>query len=233
MSALSSLAAALGISDLGEPVTMGLSEFDLIAFQEKDETLKAFQYFPETINDTKAPEYAKRSIPGGSHPIFQFINGGDRQISFTAIFTQAKNPEDQNLLEALLNGTFSFSINDDTKHNLPGGVATAIAWLRAFTYPEYDDNGTALPPPAAVVYLPNSGIIGSGEFLDSFVGVMTECNVIYESFHRNGTPRLVAVSLAFQEIVQTSPNWRFMGREDATFKEVATAYTREMQGLDG
>lgn len=232
MSALSSIASALGISDTAEPVTMGISEFDLTASEEVDGTLQAFQYFPETINDTKAPEYARRPVPGGSHPIVQFIHGGERVISFTAMFTQAKSPEDVGFLTALLNGDFNLSLNDDTKHNNQGGIPAAIAWLRSFTYPEYLDTGAAKPPPAAVIYLPNSGIVGSGEYLDSLVGVMTECNVIYEAFHRNGAPRLAAVSLSFVEIVQTSPAWRFMGRDDPTFTSVRSAYSRTMQGLD-
>lgn len=233
MSALSSLATALGLSDTAEPVTMGLSEFDLVNSEERDGTLQAFQYFPETINDSKGAEYARRSIPGGSHPLVQFVNGGERVIAFVATFTQSKNPEGQGLLAAMLNGSFSFSIGEDTKHNLPqGGIATAIAWLRSFTYPEYDDNGVMIPPPAACVYLPNSGLIGSGNYLDSFIGVMTDCNVVYEAFHRNGEPRIVAVSLSFLEVVQTSPSWRFMGRNDFDFEKARKGYKFDMQGLD-
>lgn len=232
MSALSSLASALNLSDTAEPVTMGLSEFDVVTCEERDGTLQAFQYFPETINDSKSAEYARRPVPGGSHPILQFIHGGERTISFTAVFTQAKNNENQGGLAAFLNGSFDLSLTDDTKHNLPsGGIAAAVAWLRSFTYPEFDPSGVSNPPPAAIVYLPNSGIIGTGDYEDSFIGVMTTCDVVYEAFHRNGEPRLVAVSLTFVEIVQTSTSWRFMGRDDDTFAAARQAYKFDMQGL--
>jgi|GEM_PF-7113493 len=229
MSAISSIAGAIGLSGIAEPVTMGIEEFDLTTGTDVAGTLKALQYFPETISDSKSPEWARRSVPGGSHPIVSFINGGERVISFTAIFTNEKNPEETGLLSGLLSGSTSFGLKGATKSTLPdGGISAAIAWLRAFTCPDYLSNGTAKPPPACSVYIPGSGIIGAGNYIDSFVGVMTECNVTYQAFHRNGAPRIVEVSLSFVEIAQTSLNWQFQGRSE--FKELADLYTLEMKG---
>lgn len=232
MSAISSLASAFGVSATADPVAMGIAALDLTTGEE-DPTIRAFQYFPETISDSKSPDWSRKHVPGGSHPIVSFINGGERTISFTATFTHEKNPEKLGALAAILTGSSSFGLKADTKHTLPageddqsGGIPSAIAWLRSFTCPDYLDNGTATPPPACVVYMPNSGIIGSNGTIDYFVGVMTECNVTYQAFHRNGAPKIVEVALSFVEIAQDGLDWFFTGRSD--FQELADAYSLEM-----
>ena len=45
-----------------------------------------FQYFPETLSDTKAINYSSREILGANLPIYQWVSGGERLITFTAIF---------------------------------------------------------------------------------------------------------------------------------------------------
>ena len=233
MGAISSLASVLGISSTAEPVTAALAELDPKTFVDKPGTMRAFQYFPEQISDNKGAEWSRRSVPGGSHPIVQFVNGGERTISFTAIFTQDENPESSLF-------AFDFSLSDllggPPKHTVD--VAAAIAWLRSFTYPDYDDNtGSAKAPPLAILYLPGSGIVGASQFKDSIVGAMTACNVVYEAFHRNGAPRIAAVSLEFVEVIQTSQAWRFQGRR--TIKglddesEYFPTYSRPVIGVDG
>lgn len=234
MSAVSSLASAFGVSATADPVTMGIAALDLTTGEE-DPVIKAFQYYPETISDSKSPEWSRKHVPGGSHPILSFINGGERTISFTAQFTHEMNPEPIGLLASLLTGSASFGLSGPTKHTLPageddprGGIPAAIAWLRSFTCPDYLENGTAVPPPACVVYMPNSGIIGSNGSVDYFVGVMTECNVTYQAFHRNGAPKIVEVSLSFVESTQDGLDWFFTGRSDLGFKELSDGYSLAM-----
>ena len=56
----------------------------------------AFQYFPDTVSDTKQVNWTPREIPGGSLPIYQWVASGERLISFTAYFTadvDLENPE--------------------------------------------------------------------------------------------------------------------------------------------
>ena len=229
MGLISSLSSVLGISETSTPVTAALSAldpetgFELIAESLDDGDsdvinaagFQAFQYFPETISDSKSPEWSRNSVPGGSHPILSFINGGERVISFPAVFTQDENPEVQSLFSQLLTGTFEVSLGSlfggDRKDTVD--IAAAIAWLREFTYPEYKNN-ISKAPPFAIVYLPNSGIIGGGQFLDSIVGAMVQCDVTYEKFHRNGSPRVSVVQLSFVETVQTGENWKFVGAKD-------------------
>ena len=239
MGVVSSLASVLGISETSTPVTAAISELDPTTGQEKsDSTLvtaakslangvigsapsndnhQAFQYFPENISDSKSPEWSRKFVPGGSHPIVTFINGGERVISFSAVFTQEENTEPSSLAQTFLTGgDFDLQslvgLNQVRKDTVD--IAAAIAYLRKFTYPDYPQ-GVATPPPFAILYLPNSGIVGTaGGALDSIVGAMIQCDVTYEKFHRNGSARIAVVSLSFVEVVQTGENWGYTGRSD-------------------
>jgi len=229
MGIASSLASVLGLSDSAMPVTAGISELDKKSNREVPSSLQAFQYFPETISDTKAADWVRKNVPGGSHPIMSFINGGERTVSFTVIFTQEENPEEVSTVASLLSGKFELfkpSNRKDTEKNIPG----AISYLRSFTYPDYVQD-VAKSPPFAIVYLPNSGITSQQGFEDSIVGAMVQCDVTYEKFHRNGSPRYVAMQLSFVEVVQTSANWRFVGREDLRAQFAGREYKRAMVGV--
>lgn len=229
MGVAQSLASVLGISDSAVPVTAGIAELDRKSQREVPGSIQAFQYFPETITDTKAADWVRKNVPGGSHPILSFINGGERTLSFTVVFTQEENPEEISTIASLLTGKFELfkeSNRKDTEKNLAG----AIAYLRGFTYPEYVQ-GVSKSPPFAIVYLPNSGITSQQGFEDSIVGAMVQCDVTYEKFHRNGAPRYVAMQLSFVEIVQTSENWKFIGRSDLQAQFQGREYKRSMVGL--
>lgn len=41
-----------------------------------------FQYNPENISDSKSTDYATIKIPGMSHPRYQYVAGGARQLNF-------------------------------------------------------------------------------------------------------------------------------------------------------
>ena len=238
MSLISSVASIVGVKETSTPVTAAISEFDTKTNSEKSGTLRAFQYFPEQINDTRAPRYSSRDVPGSSHPILGFINGGSREIGFDAVFTQEENPEPRGL-GGLLTGTFNFNpvslLSDSVFGKSPQkntvDVAAAIAWLRSFTYPDYV-NDVAVAPPMCILYLPGSGIVGHGNFPESIVGVMTGCNVTYEAFHRNGAPRIVVVSLTFLETVQVGANWKYIGRSDVlNASQAYNRYTKQAVGI--
>lgn len=230
MSAISSVASMLGVSETSAPVTAGIGALDQKTGVEKSGSLQAFQYFPETVSDSKSPEWSRRTVPGGSHPLMSFVHGGERSITFPAIFTQEDNPEPIGLISGLLTGSFSLSASSllgkkERKDTVD--IAAAIAYLRQFTYPKYV-NDLANPPPFVVVYLPNSGIVSAMGGGSSFVGAMTQCDVTYEAFHRNGSPRIATVQLGFVEVVQVGPNWRFSGSE--SFQKQADSYKRTMIG---
>ena len=259
MGLVSSLSSILGISETAAPVTAAISELDPITGQEKsadfEEALffgetegiksagfQAFQYFPETITDNKSPEWIRKNMPGGSHPILSFLNGGERIISFAAVFTQDENPEPIGALASILTGSFEIGLSDlfggGAERKDTADISAALAFLRKFTYPNYKES-VAQAPPFAIIYLPNSGIIGQSVFVDSIVGAMVQCDVTYEKFHRNGAPRICVVNLSFVETVQIGENWSFVGRADINdnldfqnFGEGRKPYTREVLAAD-
>jgi hypothetical protein len=51
-------------------------------------TLHSFKFpmNPEELRDAVSPEYAAHSIPGQGRPSYQFVNGGEREISFKLHF---------------------------------------------------------------------------------------------------------------------------------------------------
>ena len=159
-------------------------------------------------------------------------DGGERVISFPAVFTQEMTPEPKNL-GTLLTGGFSLSAKDilgKKEDKSTVNIAAAIAWLRQYTYPRYDKN-VAKAPNKVILYLPNSGIVGIQGYVDSIVAVMTQCDVTYEVFHRNGAPRLAVVQLSFTETVQVGPGWKFVGAD--TMIGLSKQYQRAPIGIQG
>lgn len=129
---------------------------------------RSFQYFPETISDTKASNYQTKVIPGLSHPLYQWTSSGAREISFEAIFTRDRalsSNEKKAILgsnEALVKAssasqttrnheagrqaaitgiTSASALGKNTDPRNPD-IPSAIAWLRSFMYPEYSQDGT-------------------------------------------------------------------------------------------
>lgn len=225
-SSISSLASIVNMFAGSDPVKAQLIPLDNNG-REVSEQQRAFQYFPNEISDSKSANYATKNIPGGSHPLYQFINGGDRTISFSAIFTSDEDPAPPGILGALqgglelglgsitnlLGGNNPLNSSGTTVHNAP--VDSGVIWLRSFLYPRYQGS-VASPPPVVRLYLPNSGIHGTTDgkspqlVLDSVDCIMTQCDVTYDSFYRNGKQRISTVSLSFNETVQTGKaNWGF------------------------
>jgi hypothetical protein len=223
---ISSLASLVNMFAGADPVKAQLIPLDENG-EEREVLQRAFQYFPENISDSKTANYASKNIPGASHPLYQFINGGDRTISFTAIFTSDEDPSPPGLLAALQGG-IDISVSNiaaatglrQKKHVT--NVDSAVIWLRSFLYPRYTSDfqplGTVAPPPVVRLYLPNSNIHGTTRngalMLDSIDCIMTQCDVVYESFYRNGTQRITTVSLTFYETIQTgADNWQYANGE--------------------
>lgn len=162
----------------------------------------ALQYFPEAISDTKQVNYVQKAIPGGNLPLYQWINGGERTISFTAAFSS-----DVDL--SLHDGRTYEALKGQELLDRNVNVAAAILWLRSFMMPTYDEKtARPLPPPRASLSIPGSAIGYTGgvnKWDDSphkIRCVMTQCDVEYKAFFPSGTPRLASVSLSFGQIAQ-------------------------------
>ena len=140
-----------------------------------------FQYFPESISDTKAVNYQTKDIPGGSLPLYQWTSSGERIISFTAYFTSdidlcaggpqtqaAYGANDPNPMFANLSSQGLASRNID--------VRTALYALRRFLFPIYQKQGTqpgqplTQSPPKVMLVFTGSGLGllgGFGQMPDS------------------------------------------------------------------
>lgn len=190
---------------------------------ESDDQIRCFQYFPETINDSKGADWDVKKIPGLSHPLYSWVSGSERSISFTATFTRdtdidvaglnARFPDRFNTsINNVFSETSAFETsvvpNDLDNVDIPG----AVAWLRQFLYPRYTQGGVraerSLPPKKLVLVLPNVRLNYSNQAFGAseLPCIMRQCDVTHEGFFSSGTPRITRIALSFDEIIQLSGN---------------------------
>jgi len=211
MSAISSFASAFRGGQMPLPSRMLLTPFqeDLPPGESATAQARIFQYFPDTINDARQTAYQEKPIPGMSHPLYQWTSGGSREISFMAIFTRdrALTDDEKNaqLLSTVTGGSRAFGVIDMRNVDIP----SAIGWLRSYTYPEYGTSGKnkyerPRPPRRLILTLPGLRINqGMPELPDDEIRcIMVQCDVSYEGFFNDGTPRIARVTLAFAETIQ-------------------------------
>jgi hypothetical protein len=148
---------------------------------------RRFQYFPETLQDTKAVNYQTREVPGGSLPLYQYVNSGERLVTFTAFFTTDVDHyagSEVNELGAAVTGLFGdqrFAVADALRTTALTGVILqaqtrlqaagvlsrnpfvpgALVWLRRFMLPRYgeaSDVGVPLTKPPHKLLLNLGGV---------------------------------------------------------------------------
>ena len=163
----------------------------------------AFQYFPETITDTKQTNYARLDIPGGSIPVYQWISGGERSLSFTAYFTTD--------VDLTLDDQYNLRIKSAGVADRNVDIRAAVAWLRQYKLPRYDlQSSTGSPmteaPKRLLLILKRSrlGLAGgvTGEHPDHVRCIMTQCDVSWQAWFPSGFPRTATVQLSFAQIGQ-------------------------------
>lgn len=155
-----------------------------------------FQYWPESLQDTKDIGWEFARIPGGSHPIARWNSGGERVISFACQFTRDVDA--------------NFSFLDLAQGNVPEAAISDPAnnpdlravqkWLRWYTYPVYDANGVPQPPPRLHLVFPGSQMAWDG--LDDILCVMKTCNFEIVDWFNSGVPKRMIATLEFSEVVQ-------------------------------
>jgi len=69
----------------------------------------AFQYNPSEITDQKGTNYATLTVPGMSHPRYQYIAGEARKLHFTVAFFKGDVKRQVAWLQALLYPTYQGS----------------------------------------------------------------------------------------------------------------------------
>lgn len=213
MFSLSSLAAELGSNSLDQKISC-------VAIEELDEQDKSagksilrFQYFPESISDTKNVNWNPRDIPGGSLPLYQWTSSGERAISFQAIFTT-----DVDFSSEALGSAGAVALWNRLKAAGESGrnvdSRSAVLWLRRFMMPRYGaDTQVGVPltsaPRKLVLHIPGSGIglthgglsmVHDGH--DFITAIMTGCGVEWVQFFPSGFPRIAVVSLSFAQVAQ-------------------------------
>lgn len=158
-----------------------------------------FQYWPTQVQDSYQVDYATKVIPGGSHPIYQWIAGNGRTISFEAIFTA--EVEDNTTVELFSNGSNTgLTLLPSSRYTV--NVGAAINTLQSYQYPTYDAGSTS-PPPKLRLVLPGSRI-GRSKNAHDILCFLKSSRVTFESFFPSGTPRVATVALEFVETVQTA-----------------------------
>lgn len=203
--------ASMSIAGLDprDPGKIYKSEKDGFSFEER-----AFQYWPETINDSIEISWDFKNVGGGSHTLAQWSSNGGRTISFDVQLSRFTMPvETRSTKEKILSAyqaPDSKNPVDNRVYNV--NIREQIKYLRGFCYPTYIDiEGvvSALPPPIMALYCPNVGLSETGG--DMIHCVMTGCDVTYTLLFRDGTPRRATVSLTLKQVIQTEKGVRFRG----------------------
>lgn len=150
----------LGADDLPIVAGAGAGERATVA------QYRRFQYYPESVADSKQVGYQPKEVPGGSLPLYQWTTSGERTISFTAFLTtDIDHLVMQQTVETdqptgarqgdqtpppgveIRTTSISGSVNRVSERLRAAGalqrnpyIPAAIAWLRRFMLPRYGEN---------------------------------------------------------------------------------------------
>jgi hypothetical protein len=224
MAGLASIASFVSPKEAEPTNPFVLYQLDAGTDARNSDRCRRFQYFPESLSDNKAVNWTSKEVPGASLPLYQWVNSGERQISFTAIFTS----------DIDLTNIDAISLKNAGLQKRNVDVKSALLWLRSFMLPTYPQTTSAVGTPLtqaprkAVLSIENSGIGAmGGDFShpDEIVCIMNSCDITYDAFWPSGSPRIATVSLAFAQIAQVGGNITFpqygQNMQDAVFSPVA------------
>jgi hypothetical protein len=262
MSAFTTIARAFKGGLTPKPARAYLIPLNIFAGDEPQlPNQRTFQYFPATLSDSQPTNYQAKVIPGLSHPLYQWTSGSARQISFEAIFTRDRtytSEEQQSIntgsgssrdanvgsyLNAMGGAVFAFlgaAQNTDPRNV---DIPSAIAWLRSFLLPEYSTDGGGTfsgiperprPPQKLILGLPGVRLNWGVPTLPAHevYVIMTGCEVTYDGFFHDGSPRMAKVQLTFAEIIQVGG--RIIVQDGGTKRAIALAgYTLNDNGTKG
>jgi len=198
----------------------------------------AFQYWPESLQDSRGSEWNPKNIPGGSHPIYQWTHGGERRLSFTSVFMTDTAPSNEIIEIVALAASSPLApqrspYEDLDNLGLLSGIEmgkrdvdlrSVVAWLRWFTYPHYGtgDDLRAYEPAKCLLVMPQTKLGYDGT--DYVVCVMTQCDVTYEAWFPTGFPRIIEVSLEFAEVVQEGARVAFHDRANMAYASTIKSF---------
>lgn len=186
-----------------------------------------FQYWPQSLTDDYQPEYAEHSIPGGSHPLYQWVRGAGRTISFQAVFTSELNT---NRSAGAFTGANSAVGRAASIANglLPSSpftvdVSAALSRIRSWMMADYGkggEQGLIKAPQFLTLVVPGTKLSGNS---DSVSVILRSAPITMEAWFPDGQIRVASVDLTFSEIVQSTSQGdssgssiRFRGRQEYT-----------------
>lgn len=161
-----------------------------------------FQYWPQSLQDDYQVEYVEHQIPGGSHPLYQWVGGRGRTITFQAVFTSEINTKIDPTAAAAIPAALSPT---DLLPSKPytTDVAAALSQLRAWMRPEYctgGADGLTKPPPRLTLCIPGTEFNGSGG--NTMTVILRAAPITYEAWFPGGQPRIATVDLTLSEVIQ-------------------------------
>jgi len=190
---------------------------------------KVLQFWPATISTPVNPNWSNKSIPGAPLPLYQWISGGERPISFATVFSRD------------MDGEIGAEVEED-KYNVD--IDAAIAWLNLLAASTYiDDVGgmtVAKAPPLLYLHflgtelgyndnkaLPAKEAEGSG--IDGPVGSGIHCILLSvdaerTNFFPSGRPKMCGIGLNFAQVMQIGNGVYPFG--NSRMLELSSKYTR-------
>ena len=204
------------IVPLGEDGKLTKDEFG------KGDGKRILQYWPESLSDSKGANWQSRDIPGAPLPIYQWVNGSERPLSFTATFSRD------------MDGEIGEDIDED-KHNVD--IDAAVAWLRMLESNDYrpvGDMQAAIAPPTLWLmfmgtklgYNDNANVpkVDSYTYDSGIYCILNNVEVERVDWFPSGRPKFANVSLSFLETMQIGAGVYPYGRDG--MKALADKYTR-------
>lgn len=181
---------------------------------------KVLQYWPEALSDGKGANWQSKDIPGAPLPLYQWVSGGERQFSFTAVFTRD------------MDGEIGEDVKED-KHNVD--IDAAVAWLRMLSANDYAPVGdmmAAVAPPVlwlsflgtSMGYNQQAPQLGVFERDSGVYCILNQVDVERTNWFPSGIPKFATVALTFSEVMQIGAGIYPYGRDG--FKDIANRYTR-------
>ena len=211
-----------------------------------------FQFWPSQVTDSYTPNWATKQIPGASHPLYQWVGGSGRNISFTANFVAEVReaafvinvPFNKRIEAASASGITAKVTNALTAAALPSSrytvnVSAAIAALQQYLYPTYQKNsaskGITRPPKKLYLVLPGTKL-GRKRNVDGILCILKSANVTMESWFPTGELRSASVGLQFSEIIQHTSgegtNIKYIGAEEYFDLAQEYLFTANVGGVD-
>lgn len=183
---------------------------------------------PESVEDVKISNWIANQIPGQSDPIYQWVSGGPRTLSFEALVTKDTaeflNPQDDplaGLIDSAINaigsiassfiginlpplGDLFSSVSEDAEGN-ELSIEEQLNYYRSLNYPNYVEGRLETSPPLLAIM--------SGSMLstvnthpgamaiseDTDLWVLTELRIRETKFLSNLAPMEALVSFRFNQ----------------------------------